>query len=116
MHFSNFFRYFEACEQEFYHSLGASLSDLREKYAIMLPRVEAYCDYKTACRFDELIEVTVKVAEVAEKTITLHFEVYRKSDNKLAAEGWIKCISVDPNWRVVPLPVEIAKLLRESIV
>jgi YbgC/YbaW family acyl-CoA thioester hydrolase len=65
MHYSNFFRYFEACEEEFYRSLGATLTHLKENYKIMLPRVEAHCEYKAACKFDDLIEVVLKVREVA---------------------------------------------------
>ena len=38
MHFSNFFRYFEACEEEFYRSLSLPLTEIRDKFGIMLPR------------------------------------------------------------------------------
>jgi YbgC/YbaW family acyl-CoA thioester hydrolase len=113
MHFSNFLRYFEACEEEFYRSLGSTWNSIREKYKIMLPRVEAHCHYKTPCRFDDVIEVTLRVREVASKTITYDFRLFRKHDGRLAAEGYIKCIAVDVNWRAVPLPVELAKTLRE---
>jgi acyl-CoA thioester hydrolase len=115
MHYSNFFRYFEACEEEFYRSQGSALGHLREKYKIMLPRVEAHCVYKSACRFDDLIEVVLKVKEVAGKTITYDFRIYRKEENQLAAEGYLKCIAVDMNWKVVPLPVEVARILRENM-
>jgi len=115
MHYSNFFRYFEACEEEFYRSQGAALGQLREKYRMMLPRVEAHCVYKSACKFDDLIEVVLKVREVASKTITYDFQLYRKEENQLAAEGSLKCIAVDMNWKVVPLPVEVAKILRENM-
>jgi YbgC/YbaW family acyl-CoA thioester hydrolase len=115
MHYSNFFRYFEACEEEFYRSQGAALGHLREKYRIMLPRVEAHCVYKSACKFDDLIEVVLKVRDVESKTVTYDFQLYRKEENQLAAEGFLKCIAVDKNWKVVPLPVEIAKILRENM-
>lgn len=114
MHFSNFLRYFEACEEEFYRSLGLSLNAIREKYDILIPRVEACCQYKVACRFDDQIEVTLKVREVASKTITYDFQLFRKQDGRLAAEGYIKCITVDSSWKAVPLPPEMAKTLRES--
>ena len=114
MHYSNFFRYFEACEQEFYRSIGATHGHLREKYKIMLPRVEAHCVYKVACKFDDLIEVVMKVREVADKTVTYDFQLYRKDENQLAAEGYLKCIAVDLNWKVVQLPADVAKMLREN--
>lgn len=114
MHFSNFLRYFEACEEEFYRSLGMAWNVVREKYKIMLPRIEAYCEYKSACRFDDQIEVTLKVREVQTKTITYDFKLIRKHDGQLAAEGYIKCIAVDQSWKAVSLPAEVVKAIRES--
>lgn len=114
MHYSNFFRFFEACEEEFYRSIGATHRELREKYKIFLPRVEAHCVYKVACKFDDLLEVTMKVREVGDKTVTYDFQLYRKEENQLAAEGYMKCIAVDMNWKVVQLPPDVAKMLREN--
>jgi len=113
MHFTNFLRYFEACEEEFYRSISLPFNIIREKYGIMLPRVEAHCEYKAACRFDDLIEVTMTVREVAGKTITYDFRTVRLHDQKLAAEGSIRCIAVNAAWKAVPLPVDLAKSLRE---
>jgi YbgC/YbaW family acyl-CoA thioester hydrolase len=116
MHFSNFFRYFEACEEEFYRSLSLPLTEIRDRFGVLLPRVEAHCQYKAACRFDELIDVTLKVREVQEKTIIYDFQIMRQSDGKLAAEGFVKCIAVNSEWKAVPLPVEVARTVRNSIV
>jgi YbgC/YbaW family acyl-CoA thioester hydrolase len=73
MHFSNFFRYFEACEEEFYRSLSLPLTEIRDRFGLMLPRVDAHCQYKAACRFDEPIDVTLKVREVEERGHQLRF-------------------------------------------
>ncbi len=114
MHFSNFFRYFEACEEEFFRSISLPFTEIRDRYGVMLPRVEAHCEYKAACRFDEVIEVTMKVREVAEKTMTYDFQVIRQRDKKLAAEGYVKCIAVNGEWKAAPLPAEIMKAVRDS--
>ena len=116
MHFSNFFRYFEACEEEFYRSLSLPLTEIRDRLGVLLPRVEVHCQYKAACRLDELIDVTLKVREVQEKTIIYDFQIIRQSDGKLAAEGFVKCIAVNSEWKAVPLPAEVARTVRNSIV
>ena len=115
MHFSNFFRYFEACEEEFYRSLPLPITEIRDRFGILLPRVEANCQYKAACRFDELIEVTLKVREVQEKTIIYDFQIMRQSDGKLAAEGFVKCIAVNSEWKAVAIPAEVARIVSNSI-
>ena len=115
MHFSNFFRYFEACEEEFYRSLSLPLTEIRDRFGVMLPRVEAHCQYKAAYRFDEPIDVTLKVREVEEKTISYDFQIVHQSDGKLAAEGFVKCIAVNSEWKAVPLPAEVAGTVRNNM-
>ena len=115
MHYTNFFRYFEACEQEFYRSLGATHAKIREKYKVMLPRVEAHCVYRVACKYDDLIEVVMKVKEITDKTVTYEFQLNKKETNQLAAEGYLKCIAVDLNWKAALLPTEVAGILRENM-
>lgn len=114
MHFSNYLRYFEACEEEFYRSFGLSFRTIFGKFQIGLPRVEAYCNYKASCTFGDVVEITLIVGEIAEKTITYHFQVFLEGENKLAAEGHLKCIAVNEKWKAVPLPNEFVKLIREK--
>jgi YbgC/YbaW family acyl-CoA thioester hydrolase len=114
MHFTNYLRYFEACEEEFYRSISLPFHDIQRKYGITFPRVEAHCTYKAACRFDDLFEVTMRVREVAEKTITWEFQATRQNDGRLAAEGFIKCIAVNSDWKAVNLPPELAKTVQEK--
>ena len=114
MHFTNYFRYFEACEEEFYRSIFLPFNDTRAKYGITFPRVEAHCTYKTACRFDDNFDVTMRLGEIAEKTITWEFQAIRQDDGKVAAEGCIKCISVNSEWKAVPLPKEIVQVIQEG--
>jgi YbgC/YbaW family acyl-CoA thioester hydrolase len=113
MHFTNYFRYFEACEEEFYRSISMPFNEVKTKYGLRLPRVEAHCSYKAPCRFDDLFDVSMQVREVAEKTITWDFQAVRQEDGKLAAEGYIKCIAVNSEWKAIPLPQELASILQE---
>jgi acyl-CoA thioesterase FadM len=69
---------------------------------------------KAPCHFDDLIEVSMKIREIASKTITYDFQISRKNDGKLAAEGFLKCIAVDLNWKVVQLPAELVKAIRDK--
>lgn len=114
MHFTNYLRYFEACEEEFYRSISLHFNDVRVKYDITFPRIEAHCEYKAACRFDDLFDVIMRVREVSEKTITYDFQAIRQNDGKLAAEGYIKCIAVNSEWKPVQLPADLAKTVREK--
>jgi len=113
MHFTNYLRYFEACEEEFYGSILLPFSDIQRKHGITLPRIETHCTYKAPCRFNDLFEVTMRIREVAEKTVTWDFQAIRQQDGKLAAEGYIKCIAVNSEWKAVKLPPEFVKTVQE---
>jgi len=114
MHYTNYLRYFEACEEEFYRSISLPFNDIRAKYGIIFPRVEAHCQYKATCRFDDIFDVIMRVREVGEKTITYDFQAIREHDGKMAAEGYIKCIAVNSEWKAVELPAELAMAVREN--
>jgi acyl-CoA thioester hydrolase len=114
VHYSNYFRYFEACEEEFYKSLGLNFKTIHERHQIALPRVEAHCNYKSSCRFGDVIKISLSVGEIDEKTITYNFQVFLEQENKLAAEGYLKCIAVNEKWKAAPLPREFVKVIRES--
>jgi YbgC/YbaW family acyl-CoA thioester hydrolase len=114
MHFTNYLRYFEACEEEFYRSISLPFHNIQRKYGISFPRVEAHCLYKTACRFDDLFEVTMRIRETSEKTITWQFQATRQDDGKMAAEGYIKCIAVNLEWKAVNLPSALLETIREK--
>ena len=88
---------------------------IRNEFGVLLPRVEAHCEYKVACRFDDEIIVEVKVREVAERTITYEFQVTRKGDQKPAAVGYVKCIAIDSKWKATSLPPEVTTRVRENL-
>ena len=112
MHFTNYFRYFEACEEEFYRSLGMDLNFLKEEQGVLLPRVEASCQYRVACRFNDEIEVALSVKEVGPKTLTYEFQVLKKGEK--AAEGLVKCIATTLDWKVIDLPKEFAQAVQSA--
>src|SRR5437016_11329954 len=79
MHFANFFRFMEAAEHEFVRSLGLSINIELEGRRITFPRVHASCDYKAPLRFEDEVEIAVRVRERRAKSIAYDF-TFRKLD------------------------------------
>jgi acyl-CoA thioester hydrolase len=116
VHFSNYFRYFERVEEEFYRSLGFDFDDLSEKYNLIFPRVEAYCNFKSPLKFNDLVEIELSVKEIREKAVKYWFKVYNKRDEKLAAEGYLVVVAVDKKLRkAVKIPEEFVERLKAYI-
>ena len=75
MHFSNFFRYMEFAEVEFLRAKGLSVAWLETNgERIGFPRVSAACDYRRPVRFEDVVEIAVKIARVGRKSVTYEFD------------------------------------------
>ncbi|MEM3714920.1 MAG: thioesterase family protein [Thermoprotei archaeon] len=112
VHFTNYFRYFERAEEALYNKLGFDFLSL-SKYGVWIPRVEAHCKYLSSCRFNDLIEVSIRVEEIKEKAIRYGFMVNNLTTGKKAAEGYVVIVSVSINEnRAVPIPKEIVEKIR----
>ena len=55
LHFSNFFRYMEATEHEFFRSLGLSVHSNSPDGTWGAARVQAECDYSAPLRYEDVV-------------------------------------------------------------
>src|SRR5437588_8599701 len=78
VHFANFFRYMEAAEVEFLRSRGLSVKLGWEGQELGFPRVSASCDYQKPARFEDLLEITVRIVKIGLKSMTYGFELFSK--------------------------------------
>ena len=116
VHFSNFFRFMEACEHAFLRSLDHELHGMLDGLETGWPRVNATCDYRAPARFGDLLDVRLFIDEVRKRSVRYRFEVAK--DDTLVAEGSIAAAHVaitDEGIQAVPLP-EALKLKLESLI
>jgi acyl-CoA thioester hydrolase len=73
-HFSAFFFYMESVEHEFLRSLGLSVLSEDETGPISWPRVSASCDYQSAVRFEDMLDISLRIARLGEKSVTYEFD------------------------------------------
>lgn len=77
MHHSNFFRFMETAEHDFYRSLGFSVVMPDTDPRLGWPRVHAECDFSRPLRFEDEVEIHLIVREKKSKSITYEFR-FRK--------------------------------------
>lgn len=112
VHYSNYFKFFERAEEEFYRHLGFSFTDLHAG-GLWFPRVEAFCQYKKPARFGDLLEVEITIGELKEKSIRFEFNIFNKEEATLLAAGYIVALAADKQTeKATEIPEEIAKKLR----
>ncbi len=112
VHYSNYFRFFERTEEEFYRQLGFTFIDTAEK-GLWFPRVESFCQYKKPARFNDLLEVELTIDELKEKSIKYGFRILNKETTVLLAIGYITVVAADKRTgKATALPKEIVEKLK----
>jgi acyl-CoA thioester hydrolase len=119
MHFSNFFRWMEACEAGFYRSLNLPLISFVPGTVVGWPRVKASCEYKAPLRFNDVVEVKLFIKEIRTKGIVYLFQ-FRKFESGairplVVAQGEMAavCVTSDAAGKMVaqPIPEAVRQLL-----
>src|SRR5215467_13731527 len=77
VHFANFFRYMESAEVEFLRSRRLSVKLPWEGEMIGFPRVAAACDYENPARFEDVLEIAVRMERLGRKSVTYAFTFTR---------------------------------------
>jgi len=112
VHFSNYLRFFEKAEEEFYRSIGLNFEAIAEKYGLLLPRVEAFCRYMAPSRFNDLLEIRLSIKELGKKSIKYGFKVYNANSGRQVAEGYIVVVATDEKIeKAAELPKEFVEKL-----
>ena len=114
MHFSNYFRFMETAEHAFYRELGFSVVLRERQPPLGFPRVHASCDFTEPLRFEDLVEIRMRVTTKKEKSLTYSFQFLNLSANPVVevARGKVTvvCVSHAPGGKMaaVAIPKDIA--------
>src|SRR5437762_5781662 len=73
LHFSVFFNFMEEAEHELLRQLGLSVLAQDDQGRISWPRVAARCDYQTAVKFEDVLDIEVRIVRVGKKSVTYEF-------------------------------------------
>ncbi len=96
-----------------FREVGLSYQDVFDRFDIWLPRVQIHFDFKKPLVLDDLIEVSAFVGRFGIKSLTLRFEVNKKGESDLVAEGHIvlACVSRS-SFTSVPVPAAMIERLK----
>lgn len=117
IHFSNYFRYMEFAEVAFLRARGLSVSMTWGEDKLGFPRVSAMCDFLHPVRFDDVIDIEVRVERVGRKSVTFAFDFSHQG--KQVAKGRLSavCCRMRPGiheLESIDIPEEIRKRLLDA--
>ncbi|MCP4170533.1 MAG: acyl-CoA thioesterase [Fuerstiella sp.] len=116
VHFSNFYRWMEQAEHEFFRSLGLSIVNHQSDDSIIgWPRVSATCRFESPARYEEILEVKLMVQRIGVKSLT--YDVHFRIGDRPVAKGTMKtvCCSMerDQPLHSIRIPTEYTAKLQE---
>lgn len=113
IYYGQFLRFFEIAETELFRSVGLPYSKVFDGFDIWLPRVQIHFDFHKPLVLDDLIEVSAYVGRFGNKSLTLRFEVSKKGEPDLVADGHVvlACVSRS-TFESVSIPAEMIDALK----
>ncbi len=111
VHFSRYFRYMEEAEHALWREAGLSIAPRNSEHGF--PRVNAAFDYYRPLRFEDEIEVRIRIEHASTRTLSYKAELWRGADH--VATGTMVTAYVkeaaDGTLTAVPIPAGIRAAL-----
>lgn len=114
VHFSNYFRYIEAAEHAFFRSMGLEIHTTGDDGMYGWARVHASCDFLAPLRYQDEVEVHLRVVEKKPKAISYEADLQRVAGGEqtlVARARWsVVCVrknAGDTTLRSAPMPDDV---------
>ena len=79
VHFSNFFKYMETSERDFFEAAGVDLILTEPGELVGWPRARAECKFSAPLRFGDTIDIHLAVKSVKDRAIDYQFRIFRRN-------------------------------------
>ncbi len=102
VYYAHYLVYFEMARNALLREAGMPYAQM-EQDGVMLPVVEAHCEYHLPARYDDLITVCSECLRLSGVRLRIRYEVYR--DDTLLMTGYTHHVCMRPDGRVLrPTP------------
>ncbi len=105
MHFSTFFNLMEEVEHEFLRHLQLSVLMTDAEGTISWPRVSAKCEYLAAAKFEDVLELELKITRLGKSSLAYQFDVRRENTPVARGEFVVVCCRIVPHQPPQSLPI-----------
>ncbi len=102
VHHSNHIRYFEEARIFFMKSIGCDVAEMEEN-GIIIPNVDAYARYYSPIRFDDEVEIEVKLVKFTGAVMGFDYIARHKGSEKTASAGHTEHCFVNSAFRPMSL-------------
>jgi len=108
VYYANYLVWFEVGRTDLIRTLGRSYRQLEDE-GVILPVIEAHCEYRQSARYDDEIEIRTTGAVLSPVRMKFMYEVVRRADGVSIASGHTIHASLDPRGKPRRLPDSLRK-------
>lgn len=109
VYYANYLAYFERVRNEMLRETGLPYTEF-EKAGIMLPVIEAHCDYKIPAKYDDLLELQAGFTEIKGCRVRVENKIY--CGDTLLATGYTRHAFMSAETR---RPIKAPDFVQEAI-
>jgi acyl-CoA thioester hydrolase len=110
VYYGHYLTYFERGRTELLRACGLPYAELEDQ-GILLPVIEAHCEYLKPARYDDLLLITTTTAGRTGIRILMQCQVSR--DDSLLVRGYTRHVATTPEGRPCRLPTALLALFPE---
>ena len=119
VHFSKYLCYMEFAEHDFFRTLGFSGAQKFGELSYGWPRVEVKASYHRPLRFENEIEIRLRLTKISSRSLGFEFSIVNLADQLIVATGSYTtvCVIQHENGRIksTELPKELATRLQRHV-
>jgi len=117
VHFVAFFRMMEQAEHDLLRSVDLSVVMRDATGTISWPRVSAKCDFTAAARFEDVLEIEVRIARLGKRSITYAHRFLRHGKELATGEITAVCCRIKDGKppKSIDIPAAMVKKLKPFV-
>ena len=113
VHHTEYFVWFEVARTELLRSVGLPYTEI-QKRGFNTPLVEAFASYKAPVRYDDEVEVKIRVGKIGRSSIRLEYEVRKLPSGELLCTGHTVHVLIGGDGKPKNIPDDLRERLSSS--
>ena len=116
MHFSNYYRWMEEVEHAFWRSIGLSVCGMEGDQHISWPRARTSCEYLQPARFEDQLDLTLRITRIGNKSIEFTVD-FDRAGHRIAQGATVAvCCAIDRGgkFRSIEIPEPLRRKLQSA--
>ena len=110
VYYANYLVWFEIGRTDFCRQHGFAYREMESEDGLYIMVAEARCRYKAPARYDDEILVRTRLKEMRRRVLIFGYEVYRRANDELLAEGETVHVITDRDGHPRSLPEKYREL------